>query len=214
MGFEIQMLDERNMENIITEVVPINTDLEVLLINSCKIDAAKVQLIVSDFMIGNTHNTIFCMTETKLEGHDFQPVGIKMFSKHRVSGREKKGGGLALGYATSANIKMEEIDTTANDILALEGKINNIKCRVVLCYFDCTKKHQGKDFNKNRVIQKQVEKLIDVDLDTALLVLGDFNGRLSKLETSIRTDVNGKMIESWVEGFNLIHLNAMDTNTR
>merc|ERR1712082_482712 len=86
--FDIQMKDERDMDNIITEVVPINTDLEVLLINSCKINATKVQLIVNDFMIGNSHSTIFCMTETKVEGHDFQPQGIRMFSKHRVSRRE------------------------------------------------------------------------------------------------------------------------------
>merc|ERR1712082_306472 len=161
--------------------------------------------------MGKSHSTIFCITETKVEGHDFQPMGIKIFSKHRVSRKEKKGGGLALGYATSANIKFEEIETTSNDILALEGKINNIKCRVVLCYFDCTKLLRGKDFDKNRVIQKQVEKLLEVDLDTALLVLGDFNGRLSRLEQSIRSDANGNMIDSWVEKFNLIHLNTMDT---
>merc|ERR1712082_410293 len=146
-------------------------------------------------------------------GHDFQPVGIKIFSKHRVSGREKKGGGLALGYATSANIKMEEININNNDILALEGRINNIKCRIVLCYFDCTKKNKGKDFDRNRITQKQVEDLMEMDLDTALLVLGDLNGRISKLETSIRTDVNDRMIESWIEEFNLVHLNAMDTCT-
>ena len=110
------------------------------------------------------------MTETKVEGHDFQPMGIKIFSKHR-SGREKKGGGLALGHATSANVKLEELETKSNDILALEGKINNMKCRIVLCYFDCTKLLQGKDFKRNRYIQKQVEKLIEVDPSTALLVL-------------------------------------------
>merc|ERR1711942_381732 len=166
--FDIQREENGNDDYHLEEVIPINTDLEVLLINSCKIDVTKVQMIVSDFMTGKSHSTIFCMTETKVEGHDFQPLGIKIFSKHRVSRKEKKGGGLALGYATSANIKFEELDTTSNDILALEGKINNIKCRVVLCYFDCTKKHQGKDFNKNRVIQKQVEDLMEVDLDTAL----------------------------------------------
>merc|ERR1712239_88345 len=36
---------------------------------------------------------------------------------------------------------------------------------------------------------------------------------LSKLETSIRTDVNDKMIESWIEEYNLVRLNAMDTCT-
>ena len=164
--------------NPITEVIPLNTYLEVLLINSCKIDAIKVQTIVEDFMANKKHTTIFCMTETKVEGHDFQPVGVKIFSKHRNSRREKKGGGLALGYATLADVKLEELETKSNDILALEGKINNIKCRIVLCYFDCTKLLHGKDFDRNRYIQKQVEKLLEVDPSTALLVLGDFNGRL------------------------------------
>ena len=47
------------------------------------------------------------MTETKVEGHDFQPEEVNTFSKHRNGRREKKGGGLALGYASAANIKLE-----------------------------------------------------------------------------------------------------------
>merc|ERR1711942_428152 len=104
-----------------TEVVPIGTDLEVLLINSCKITAMKVQNIINEFMIDKVYTTFFCMTETKVKGHDFKPEGVKMFSKHRNGKGEKKGGGLALGYAESANIKLEEIKIKSNDILALEG---------------------------------------------------------------------------------------------
>ena len=74
------------------EVVPLDIDLEVLLINSCKIDAVKVQTIIDEFMTDKDYTTIFCMTETKVEGHEFQPEGVKIFSKH--SGRkDKKGGG-------------------------------------------------------------------------------------------------------------------------
>ena len=193
------------------EVVPLGTDLEILLINSCKIDATKVQTIIDDFVVEEKYTTIFCMTETKVRGHDFQPEGVKIFSKHRNGWREKKGGGLALGYATSANVKLEELETRSNDILAVEGRVNNTKCRIVLCYFDCTKVLKGKDFKRNREIQKQVEKLMEVDPSTALMVLGDFNGRLSKLEPSIRSDANGKMIEAWVDKLDLFHLNTMDT---
>ena len=53
-------------ENINTEVVPLGTDLEVLLINSCKIDAIKVQTIIEDFMVDKKYTTIFCMTVTKV----------------------------------------------------------------------------------------------------------------------------------------------------
>merc|ERR1712082_119509 len=82
--FDIQREEDSNDDYHLTEVIPINTDLEVLLINSCKIDATKVQTIVNDLMMEKGHSTIFCMTETKVEGHDFQPMGIKIFSKHRV----------------------------------------------------------------------------------------------------------------------------------
>ena len=74
------------------EIVPIDTDLEVFLINSCKIDTIKVQTIIDEFMTGKEYATIFCMTETKVKGHDFQPEGVKIFSKHRGN-KDKKGGG-------------------------------------------------------------------------------------------------------------------------
>ena len=65
------------------ENIPQETYLEILLVNSCKIDAIKVQTIIDEFMTNNKHITIFCLTETKVNGHDFKPVGIEIFSKHR-----------------------------------------------------------------------------------------------------------------------------------
>ena len=62
---------------------PKDIDLEVLLINSCKITATKVQTIVNSFIEGKKHTVIFCMTETKVDSHDFQPIGITIFSAHR-----------------------------------------------------------------------------------------------------------------------------------
>ena len=50
-----------------------------------------------------------------------------------------------------------------------------------------------------------------VDPCTALLVLGDMNGRLVELEPTIRSDANGEMIKSWTDNGDLYHLNAMDT---
>ena len=193
------------------EVVPIDTDLEILLINSCKIEAGKVQTIVEEFIRDKKYTTIFCMTETKVEGHDFQPDGVKLFSKHRTRKMEKKGGGLALGYDEEADVKLEEIEVKHSDILAVEGSIHSQKFRLVLCYFDCSKLLTGKDFRRNRDLQKQVEKLMEVDIDTSLMVMGDFNGRLAKLEPAIRTDENGRMLETWVEKHSMHHLNALDT---
>ena len=101
------------------------------MINSCKIDAVKVQTIIDEFMIDNKYITIFCLTETKVNGHDFRPVGIEILSSHR-GWKEKKGGGLALGYATSSNIKLEKLNTNNNDVLAVEGMIKDTKFRIIL----------------------------------------------------------------------------------
>ena len=103
-------------EEIRIEIIPVETDLEILLVNSCAVDALKIQTIVEDFIRGKGHTTIFCLTETKVDSHDFQPQGIKIFSKHRRKRGEKKGGGLALGYEEKAAVKLEEIDVKSNDI--------------------------------------------------------------------------------------------------
>ena len=78
-------------EELRIEVIPVETDLEFLLVNSCTVDAIKIQTIVEDFIRGKEHTTIFCLTETKVDSHDFQPRGIKIFSRHRRKRNEKKG---------------------------------------------------------------------------------------------------------------------------
>merc|ERR1712030_239882 len=122
-----------------TEMVPVETDLEVLLINSWKINVTKVQTIVEEFIRDKNYTTIFYLTETKVEGHDFQPEGIKILSKQRKRKTERFGGGLALGYIEEANVELEEIKVKSSDILAVEGRINNNKFRIVLCYFGSKK---------------------------------------------------------------------------
>ena len=152
------------------------------------------------------------MTETKVDSHDFEPKGIKIFSKHRIK-RDKKGGGLTIGYKKDNRIKLEEITVKNRDILALEGTIMNTKIRIILSYFDSTKLKTGIDFNRNRRIQKDIEKLIEVDPGTTLICLGDFNGRLTRVEPNIVTDANGKMLEDWVTNYDLHHLNTTDKCT-
>ena len=99
------------------------------------------------------------------------------------------------------------------DILAIEGTILNTKIRIILCYFDSTKLKSGTDFNRNRRMQKNIENLIEVEPDTTLVCLGDFNGRLTRLEPNIVTDANGKMLENWVDEYDLHHLNTTDKCT-
>ena len=87
-----KLFNNLQIDEINKDVVPLDTDLEVLLINSCQINAIKVQTIINEFLTEKNYSTIFCMTETKVKGHDFQPIGIKLFSKHR-SIKDKRGGG-------------------------------------------------------------------------------------------------------------------------
>merc|ERR1711874_790547 len=94
-----------------------------------------------------------------------------------------------------------------------EGTIRNTKIRIILSYFDSTKLKSGKDFNSNRRLQKEIEELMVVDPDITLICLGDFNGRLTKIEPNIVTDVNGKIVEDWTTFFDLHHLNITDQCT-
>ena len=115
-----------------------------------------------------------------------------------------------IGYKEDKKTVMEEIKVDNNDILAIEGKIRGCKVRIILIYMDSTKEKQGKDYNRNRKIQRQVEKLFEVEPDVSLICLGDLNGRLKKLEPNIETDVNGLMIENWITKYSLNHLNQSE----
>ena len=75
---------------------------------------------------------------------------------------------------------------------------------------DSDKKKSGKNYTRNKKIQMQVEKLLEVEPDTSLICLGDFNGRIKTLEPNIETDENGNMLEQWVPKFNLNHLNLTE----
>ena len=59
-------------------------------------------------------------------------------------------------------------------------------------------------------LQKEVENLMEIEPGTNLICLGDFNGRLSRLEPEIITDTNGKMLENWTTNLDLNHLNITD----
>ena len=67
---------------------------------------------------------------------------------------------MTIGFKKNNNIKLEEISVKNKDVLALEGSVMNTKLRLILCYFDSTKLKAGVDFNRNRKLQKDIEKLI------------------------------------------------------
>ena len=49
-------------------------------------------------------------------------------------------------------------------------------------------------------MQEYIENNIDVDTGADLLILGNFNGRISSIEEDITSDINGRIIEEWIKG--------------
>ena len=80
----------------------------------------------------------------------------------------------------------------------MEGEIHKEKVRMILIYFNCGKLAVGRRYNENRMIQEEVERYMQVEEGVKLIVLGDLNARLRILEPGIETDINGRMIETWV----------------
>ena len=82
-------------------------DLEILLINSLKINAGKMQEIIDSFLVNKEYISTFCLTETKVDCIDFNPVGLVTYDRQRVTrpGQEK-GGGLLLGHIEDERIKL------------------------------------------------------------------------------------------------------------
>ena len=134
-------------------------NLEILLLNTLIISAVKVQTVINQFMVDKPYTSIFCFTETKVDSLNFKPIGLKIFSKHRKK-KEKKGGGLMIGYIDDKKTKLEEIKIDHNDVLALEGTMRGSKIRIILTYMDSSKNKTGKDYEENRKIKKNNGKTI------------------------------------------------------
>ena len=83
--------DTGNSNNTEIDIVPIDINLEILLLNTLIINATKVQTVVENFIRGKEYSTLFCFTETKVDSLDFEPIGIKIFSKHRKKKEKKEG---------------------------------------------------------------------------------------------------------------------------
>ena len=96
----------KNPKGIDTEAGEV--DLEVMLVNSLKINAGKVQEIIDSFLIEKDYISIFCLTETKVDCIDFTPVGLTTYDKQRTGKpQQEKGGGLMIGHLTNGKIKLE-----------------------------------------------------------------------------------------------------------
>ena len=61
-------------------------DVEFLLVNTLTIKTENVQIVINNFLQGETFSSIFCFTETEVDNPNFKPVGIKLFTKQRKIG--------------------------------------------------------------------------------------------------------------------------------
>ena len=115
-----------------------------------------------------------------------------------------------IGHLTDERVKLEKVDTESEDILIVEGEIHNEKTKIILVYFNCGKLMAGRRYEENRKMQQEIERHMQVEDGVNLLILGDMNARMSILEPNIETDANGNMIEEWVTGKDMIHLNRSE----
>ena len=135
---------DRNLKNKINmEIEKMN--LEILLLNTLTITALKVQTVINKFLEDKPYTSIFCFTETKVDCINFIPVGLKIITKQRKK-KEKKGGGLAIGYINDGKTKLEEIKVDHSDVLVVEGTTRGNKIRMILTYMGCSKNKTGKEY--------------------------------------------------------------------
>ena len=80
---------EDNLSSIDIELE--ETNVEFLLLNTLIINAVKVQTVLENFIKGKEYTSIFCFTEIKVDSLDFNPKGIKIFSKHRNKKEKRMG---------------------------------------------------------------------------------------------------------------------------
>ena len=79
--------------------------------------------------------------------------------------------------------------------------------RIILVYFDSAKEREGKDFDKNRDIQAQVERMVKDNKRRGLIVIGDFNAHLGLFKDR-KEDINREMVMRWLDEYDLILMNA------
>ena len=132
-------------------------DLEVLLVNSLKINAGKIQEITDGFLVEKEYISIFCLTEMKVNCTNFKKLGITLYDKQRSGKPNQEKGGVMIGHLTDERIKLEKIDTESEDILII-GEIYREKIRIILVYFNCCKLTAGRRYEEKRKIQQEIER--------------------------------------------------------
>ena len=156
---------------------------------------------------GKEYN-ILCLTETQQKIEKVKIAdGLYNHTMMRET-NDKGGGGLQVIGREDRRVDWKEVKGgRCKDIMILEGKCFGMSIRLILAYFDVGKKKTGDDAGRNRKIRAEIEKAMEENTSEGLMVLGDFNAHLKRLDGR-RTDENGKMVLEWIDKLNLILLNG------
>ena len=80
-----------------------------------------------------------------------------------------------------------------------------MEMKIILVYFDVRRNEEGKENNKK--IKSDIEDMIKNNKMEGLLILGDFNGHLEKLDGR-KDDINGRTALDWSTNFDLVLMNS------
>lgn len=148
-----------------------------------------------------TDNTILCLTETQQK---YMKVNISENLKFIDSTRDeadKKGGGLCIMHRKNNSLVTEEIKTKHSDILLVKCALKTFSFIILLVYMSTN------DQARNKIIEKEINAILEKNEEKPFLFLGDFNGHTGFLGTQ-DVNINGERVLNWIENKNLILLNG------
>lgn len=128
---------------------------------------------------------------------------MKGFCALREKG-EKKGGGIQILMPKMKEIKFNKNKNKNKELLEIEGSIFGTKLKIIIAYFDANKNEEGK--KRNKILRKDIEKIIEKNENEGLIIAGDFNGHLRAIDGR-DDDINGRMLMEWVDEQGMIMLN-------
>ena len=102
------------------------------------------------------------------------------------------------------SVEFEERKKINEEILEIDGICFGMEMKIILVYFDVRRNEEGKENNKK--IKSDIEDMIKNNKMEGLLILGDFNGHLEKLDGR-KDDINGRTALYWSINFDLELMN-------
>ena len=145
-------------------------------------------------------NSIVCLTETQKKIRDINFNSNVVILKQMREPKDRKGGGLMLLHQQNKNIVLNKVATRNKDILHVKGSIRGMDIVMIIVYFSVN------DKERNSSMKEEIEKILENNIDEALMIIGDINGHVG-FKGGQKLDDNGRMILNWLERYKLTMLN-------